>query len=125
MITGLIVLHVIICIFITVVVLLQFGKGAEAGAMMGSGGASQNVFTTSNRGNFFTKLTTVLSIGFVITSLALSLLMSKNTNQSVLDGEGPVAPILNQEAPAETPSAEVANPPAETTPANTEENTNN
>ena len=43
MITFLIVLHVIICILLVVAVLLQFGKGAEMGAVMGSG-ASQAVF---------------------------------------------------------------------------------
>ncbi len=106
MITGLIVLHVILCIFITALVLLQFGKGAEAGAMMGGGGASQNVFTTSNRGNFFTKLTTALSVAFVVTSLALSLLMSKGKNTSVIDSEGPIAPILNQDIEVETPKAD-------------------
>ena len=53
MLTGLIILHVVICILLTVVVLVQFGKGAEAGAMMG-GGSSQAVFTSSAKGNFFT-----------------------------------------------------------------------
>ncbi len=98
MITGLIVFHVILCIFLCLLVLLQFGKGAEAGAMMGTGGASQNIFTTSNRGNFFTKLTALMSFGFVVTSLALSLMMSKSKSGSVLDGDGPVAPVLNRDA---------------------------
>jgi preprotein translocase subunit SecG len=43
MVTGLIILHVIICVLLTVVVLLQFGKGAEVGAVMGSS-SSQAVF---------------------------------------------------------------------------------
>ncbi len=98
MITGLIVFHVILCIFLCLLVLLQFGKGAEAGAMMGTGGASQNIFTTSNRGNFFTKLTALMSFGFVVTSLALSLMMSKSKTGSVLDGDAPVAPVLNRDA---------------------------
>ena len=47
MITTLIVLHVIICVLLVVTVLLQFGKGAEMGAVMG-GGASQAVFPVSS-----------------------------------------------------------------------------
>ncbi len=46
MLNSLIIFHVIVCILLTVVVLVQFGKGAEAGAMMGSG-SSQAIFTTS------------------------------------------------------------------------------
>ena len=66
MLQGLIILHVIVCILLTVVVLLQFGKGAEAGAMMGSG-SSQAIFTSSAKGNFFTKMTTALAIAFMST----------------------------------------------------------
>jgi len=84
---------------------LQFGKGAEAGAMMGTGGASQNIFTTSNRGNFFTKLTALMSFGFVVTSLALSLMMSRDKSGSLLDGDAPVAPILNRDAEVDTESS--------------------
>ena len=59
LVTGLTIFHVIVCILLTVTVLVQFGKGAEAGAMMG-GGSSQAIFTTNSKGNFFTKLTTAL-----------------------------------------------------------------
>ena len=60
MVTMLIVLHVIICVLLVVTVLLQFGKGAETGAIMGSG-ASQAVFSSSAKGNFMTKTTTILN----------------------------------------------------------------
>lgn len=96
--TGLLVLHVIVCVLLTVIVLLQFGKGAEAGAMMGgSTGSSQNVFSSSSRGNFFTKLTTVLAITFMANSIALSIIKSKNSNTSIFDGEAPVAAPLNSD----------------------------
>lgn len=109
MIDGLIMLHVIVCILLTVVVLLQFGKGAEAGAMMGSG-SSQAIFTSSAKGNFFTKMTTVLAITFMINSVALTMLKSKESSSSRLDGEAPVSAPLNSDAniPAEPETTEPA-----------------
>ena len=98
MLTGLIILHVVICILLTVVVLVQFGKGAEAGAMMG-GGSSQAVFTSSAKGNFFTKLTTFLAIAFMVNSIVLTTIKSKSSNESIFDGEAPVAAPLNSDTP--------------------------
>lgn len=97
MLQGLIILHVIVCILLTVVVLLQFGKGAEAGAMMGSG-SSQAIFTSSAKGNFFTKMTTALAIAFMVNSVALTVLTSKESTDSLLDNEAPVAAPLNNDA---------------------------
>ena len=90
MLTTLTTIHVIICIVLTLTVLLQFGKGAEIGAVMG-GGASQNVFTSSGKGNFFTKLTTVLAIAFMVNSLVLTKLYSQENSDSVLSDSAPVA----------------------------------
>ena|SRR5690554_6191574 len=103
MITGLIILHVIICIFLTVVVLLQFGKGAEAGAMMGQG-SSQAVFTSASKGNFFTKMTTGLAIAFMLNSIALTTLTSKSAGESIFDDEAPVAAPLNTDQEPSAPS---------------------
>lgn len=100
MLQGLIILHVVVCILLTIVVLLQFGKGAEAGAMMGSG-SSQAIFTSSAKGNFFTKMTTVLAIAFMINSIALTILTSRESTESLLDGEAPVAAPLNADSAAE------------------------
>ena len=83
MLTGLLILHVVVCVLLTIVVLLQFGKGAEAGAMMGSG-SSQAIFTSSAKGNFFTKMTTVLAVTFMVTSISLTILKSKNRVPIVL-----------------------------------------
>lgn len=97
MISGLIIFHVIVCILLTIVVLIQFGKGAEAGAMMGSG-SSQAIFTSSAKGNFFTKMTTTLAILFMVNSVALTVLKSKESSHSLLDGEAPVAAPLNMDS---------------------------
>jgi preprotein translocase subunit SecG len=97
MLDGLIILHVIICILLTVTVLLQFGKGAEAGAMMGSGN-SQAIFTSSSKGNFFTKMTTFLAVAFMINSVVLTTITTKNSKQSIFDDEAPIAAPLNSDA---------------------------
>ena len=113
MITALIVLHVAICILLTIVVLVQFGKGAEAGAMMG-GGSSQAVFTSSSKGNFFTKFTTFLAIAFMVNSIVLTTLKSKSATKSIFDDEAPVAaPLNSDQESANTPEAEVETPKAE------------
>lgn len=103
MLTGLITLHVIICVLLTIVVLVQFGKGAEAGAMMG-GGSSQAVFTSSSKGNFFTKMTTFLAIAFMVNSVVLTALTSKTSHESIFDDETPIAAPLNSDA-ENTPAA--------------------
>ena len=69
--TFLTVLHVMVCIVIVIVVLLQRGKGAEIGAVFG-GGASSTVFGSRGAGNFLTKITTGAAITFMCTSLALA-----------------------------------------------------
>lgn len=97
--TFLIVLHVIICILLIVTVLLQFGKGAEMGAVMG-GGASQAVFSSSAKGNFMTKLTTILAIGFMVNSIILTTIKSREAKRSLFDNEAPVAAPLNSDVQA-------------------------
>lgn len=113
--TFLIVLHVVICVLLVVTVLLQFGKGAELGAIMG-GGASQAVFSSSAKGNFMTKMTTALAIAFMVNSIVLTTLKSRESKRSLFDNEAPVAAPLNSDvqaldnkeeslAPAEGPAA--------------------
>lgn len=98
MVTGLLILHVVVCILLCIVVLLQFGKGAEAGAMMGGGGSSSNIFTSSAKGNFFTKMTTFLAILFMANSIALSVMKGKDSKKSVFDNMAPIAKPLNSDA---------------------------
>lgn len=120
MITTLIVIHVVICVLLVVTVLLQFGKGAETGAIMG-GGASQAVFSSSAKGNFMTKLTTALAIGFMVNSIILTTLKSREARKSLFDNEAPVAAPLNSDAEglgtkATTPAADGTAAPATAAP---------
>ncbi len=73
-----VVLHVIVAISIVALVLLQQGKGADAGAAFGSG-ASQTVFGASGSGNFLTRATTVAAVLFFSTSMGLAIYAQQRT----------------------------------------------
>ncbi len=103
MLTALMVFHVSVCVLLIITVLLQFGKGAEVGASMGSG-SSQAIFTSSQRGNILSKTTTVLAILFAVTSITLTVIKSKSAKESVFDDEAPVAAPLNSDATAPAPA---------------------
>lgn len=70
------VVHVLAAIAIIALVLLQQGKGADAGASFG-GGASQTVFGSQGSTSFFGKLTGFFAIVFFLTSFALAYLASE------------------------------------------------
>jgi preprotein translocase subunit SecG len=84
--TFLVVLHVLVCIFLIAVVLLQRGKGAEIGAVFGSG-ASSTVFGSRGAGNFLTKLTTISAVLFMVTSLSLSYLWTSSSSDRLFDDD--------------------------------------
>ena len=71
--------HIIIGLTIIVFVLLQQGKGAEAGASFGAG-ASQTLFGSVGTWNFFSKVTALLAAAFFVTSFTLAVLASKSTD---------------------------------------------
>lgn len=90
--TIVIVVHVIVAISIVGLVLLQQGKGADAGASFGAG-ASQTVFGASGSGNFLVQATTVAATVFFITSLSLAIFAR---NQSGITGASSL-PIVNED----------------------------
>ena len=69
--TLVVVVHVVIAVALVGLVLIQQGKGADAGAAFG-GGASQTVFGSQGSGNFLTRATTLLAIVFFVTSFSLA-----------------------------------------------------
>jgi preprotein translocase subunit SecG len=70
--TALIILHVLASLTLIILVLLQTGKGSDIGAVFG--GSSQTLFGSTGAATFLTKLTTVVAVVFIITSLALYIL---------------------------------------------------
>ncbi len=78
------VLHVIVCLFLIAVVLLQRGKGAQVGAVFGGGGGA-TMFGGRGAGNFLTKLTTGAAVVFMLTSLTLAY-MRMNRGERLFEG---------------------------------------
>ncbi|WP_438461932.1 preprotein translocase subunit SecG [Marinomonas sp. PE14-40] len=74
------VVHVLAAIAIIGLVLLQQGKGADAGASFG-GGASQTVFGSQGSGSFFGKLTALFALVFFLTSFGLAYVASQQAKQ--------------------------------------------
>src|SRR5579872_2048974 len=75
--TLLTIVHVLICLFLIVVVLLQSGKAADlAGAFGGMG--SQTAFGPRGSATLLSKATTASAVAFMITSLSLSILATRN-----------------------------------------------
>jgi preprotein translocase subunit SecG len=85
MLTLIVILHVIVCIALVIIVLLQAGRGAEIGAAFG--GASQTIFGSSGSGGFLSKLTTGAAIIFMITCLSLSYYASHRSDVSVIESD--------------------------------------
>jgi preprotein translocase subunit SecG len=80
------VLHVLVCFVLIVVVLLQRGKGAEAGAMFGGGGAG-TMFGSRGAGNFLTRLTSGAAVVFMLTSLTLAYFGQDDAGSTLFEGD--------------------------------------
>jgi preprotein translocase subunit SecG len=78
--TILLVVHVILSLAIIGLVLLQRGKGADAGAALG-GGASASMFGARGASNFLSRTTGILATLFIVNSLALAYLASTSSEQ--------------------------------------------
>ncbi len=93
------ILHVLVCIALILIVLLQAGKGAEMGAAFG--GASQTIFGSSGAVGFLTKLTTVAAVIFMITSLLLAFTSSRRVTSIMRESPARTAPGPAQQMPAQ------------------------
>ena len=127
------VVHVLASLGLVGLVLIQHGKGADAGAAFGgggSGGASQTVFGSQGSGSFLTKLTAGLATTFFITSLTLAYISGDVSKPptSVLDRVGdettqqvapqPAMPEPISDVPSiDTPEAPAAAPVEDDIPA--------
>ena len=99
--TPLIIIHLIVCILIIFIVLLQVGRGAEAGAVFGSAGQAQTPRGTTT---FIGKFTVGVAITFMLTSILLTYQTSNMAKQSVT--EKIARDKLQTEAPATTGTSE-------------------
>ena len=79
------ILHIIVCIILVLVVLLQSGKGADLASAFG-GASSQTAFGSRGPASFLSKMTTIAAVIFMLTSIGLSMISTKAVSKSVLEG---------------------------------------
>lgn len=76
--TFILLIHIIVCIFLIFIVLIQSGKGAELGAAFG--GSSQTIFGARGAATFFSKMTTIAAVVFMLTSFSLAAVTSRGSS---------------------------------------------
>ena len=104
-----IVLHIIVCIALILIVLLQTGKGADMGAAFG-GGSSQTLFGSTGASTFLSKATTAAAVVFMLTSLTLAYMSGNQSSSTIMQDspapiEQPAATPSGTDSPVETPAA--------------------
>ena len=97
--TLVVVSHVLFAVAVIVLILLQHGKGADAGAAFGAG-ASQTVFGSQGSATFLSKFTAILAVLFFITSFSLAV-FAKQRAELVADPYA-IAPAEQSPAPAQS-----------------------
>jgi preprotein translocase subunit SecG len=102
-------LHLFVCVFLILVVLLQTGKGADVAAAFG--GTSQTAFGARGATTLLSKLTTGSAIIFMITSFALALMANKggssvvNEDSQQQQQSAPAVPAPAPETPTQAPAS--------------------
>ncbi|SMC26643.1 protein translocase subunit secG [Desulfacinum hydrothermale DSM 13146] len=105
--------HIIACLALIFIVLLQSGRGAEIGAVFG--GSSQTLFGSTGGTTFLGKLTTLAAVVFMITCLGLTYLSGKPNTESIMEKvpakeepalpqATPVKPSASAQVPAAVPA---------------------
>ena len=97
--TVIVVLHLLVAIAVVGLVLMQQGKGAEAGASFGSG-ALATVFGSQGSGTFLSRVTAILAAVFFVTSLGLAYYASHKADAAIEAGLPAPALQVEQQAPA-------------------------
>jgi preprotein translocase subunit SecG len=114
--TVIVVIHVLVCLALISIVLLQHGKGAGIGAAFG--GSSQTVFGSTGAAPFLAKLTAAVAILFMLTSLTLTFI-GRQKEASVME-KLKSTPAAQEQVPAPAapapPAAKPTPPPAPTAP---------
>jgi len=99
---AIVMLHVVVCLILILVVLLQSGKGADLAGAFG-GGATQTAFGSRGPASFLSKVTTGAAILFMFTSIALSGLSTAGANKSIMEtGRGAATTSRSAPIPART-----------------------
>lgn len=99
-----VVFHVIICVLLIAIVLLQTGRGAEVGAAFG--GASRTLFGATGATTAIGKITAVVAILFMINCLILTYYSGRPMVKSIMDKPAPEVsiPAVPEAKPVPMPS---------------------
>lgn len=95
------VIHVVVCVLLIMVVLLQPGKSGDLGSIFG-GGSSESVFGSSGAVPFLSKVTRGLAVLFIFTSLSLGYFATKGISKSVVT-DIVVAPVEESISDTDSP----------------------
>ena len=118
------VIHVIVSVLLIIVVLLQPGKGGDLGSVFGGGGGggtSESVFGAAGAVPFLSKVTRVLAVLFLLSSLTLGYFAARNVSSSVVS-DIPVSQQTTDIVPA-TDAVQPDETQEQTTPAEVSEGT--
>jgi len=122
--TFLLAIHILVSLFLIFIVLVQGGKGAEMGAAFGGGG-SQTLFGGRGAATFLGKMTTVIAVVFMLTSLVLAVVSGRGGDDTGIDlsapsqvdapigADLPTGTILDQPASEDGLAVPPATPPAD------------
>ena len=100
MVVAITIVHIVVCLFLIIVVLLQSGKSADIAAAFGGMG-SQTAFGPRGAASLLGKLTTWAAVAFMCTSIILSIFAARRPSSSVLEG---LKPSTQKTAPAPQPA---------------------
>jgi preprotein translocase subunit SecG len=112
MISAIVAIHIVVCVTICIVILVQQGKGADIGAVFG--GSSQTMMGSSGAGNALTKTTWALAVAFFATSIFLAYASARRASGSIFEGpfsSRPASVMGSKPAPPKS-AAPAANPAA-------------
>jgi preprotein translocase subunit SecG len=107
-------LHVLLCLFLILVVLLQQGKGADLSVF--GGGSTMTAFGARGATTLLHRLTVGAFVGFVLTTLLIAYLQAGMQRSSVMSGVRPKAPASAPAAADPAPPAAEGTAPAESEP---------
>ncbi len=114
--SAVIVIHLIVCLFLIFIILIQSSKGAEMGAAFG--GSSQTLFGSRGASSVISKVTTIVAVLFMLTSLSLAILSVRRGSvmSSITTQESSTSPVPDastgpvQEQPAAPGQGEAQDP---------------
>ena len=108
--TLILAIHMVISVLLVGLILIQHGKGADAGAAAlggggGGGGASSSLFGSQGSASFLSRTSAILAMLFFISSLTLAYFAGRTDRvESVTEGVAPTMSITEQDAAKPTPA---------------------